>query len=412
MQVSANDIVCIAGELSEQRNGAWTARIELDSEDKAITGAITIKIGDENFKGWVVRGETPEGQGRWIGHVIGGGGGLDKELGAKNYHRTTLRTVVSDALAEAKESLDSTVSDAAALASLQGHWTRSKGRTRVALNAVAKKIGGFWRVTRAGKVIFRKAETWQTVDFGYTYIDQDPSDGLLEIAPTDTPAARPGTTFDGHKVAAVRTIWSGAGVRQEIALVADKPEQARSTGELFAQAVKKSTENLETYSQFYRAKVISQGADGTIDLMPDDPRVRGAGLSRVEMVHGIPGLTVKVVPGSFVRLYYENGSPDAPRAALWPDGSSVQSVQLQALQEIVHVAPAHKFGPSANPTQSALRGEAEHAFLDEVIRAFATAIGTLSAALDSGASAATLTASLLAAQALKQAALSQFVKLE
>jgi hypothetical protein len=414
MQVTANDKICLEGEIEEQRSGAWTARIEVDEESDPITGKVTIKVGTESFVGTVVRGDIPEGRGRWVGHIVGGANGLEKELDAKNYHRVPLRSVVNDALKEAGETLDTTLSDNAALSSLQGHWTRAKGRARLALSSAATKMGGFWRVTRAGKVIFRKAETWETVDFAHDYIDADPSDGTLVISPTETPGARPGVTLDKHKIASVRTVWTGAGVRQEIAL-SDADEQPQSTGELFADSIRKASESAVNYSQFYRARVVSQGADGTIDLLPDDPRVKGAGLSHVELMHGIPGLTVKVVPGSFVRLYFENGDPSQCRAALWPDGSSVQSVQLQAVQEIVHVAPAHKFGPTESPTQSAVRGEVLIAYLDAVTTALTTALALITPGptTTGGAPAvASLQASLAASAALKQQALSLFIKLE
>jgi hypothetical protein len=414
MQVSVNDIICIEGEISEQRSGAWIARVELDSEDDTLTGQVTLKVGTASFSGTVVRGDVPEGQGRWKGHIVGGAGGLDDELGAKNYHRTTLRSVATDALNEAGESLDSAGSDTAALSKLQAHWSRPKARARLALSEVAKKIGGFWRVTRAGKVILRKAETWQTVKFDFDYIDADPSDGTLEIAPLDTPGARPGTTFASYKVAAVRTIWSGAGVRQRIFL-SDKDEQAQGNGELLSQHIRKTTESVVNYSQWYRSKIISQAADGTVDLMPDDERVRGAGLSHVPILHGIPGLTVKVVPGTYVDLFFENGDPSSPKCALAADGSSVQSVQLEAVREIVHVAPAHKFGPTANPNQSVPCGEFLMAYLDAITNGLTQALLLITAGptTTGGAPAvASLQATLAAAAGIKQQILSQFVKIQ
>ncbi len=414
MQVSVNDIICIEGEISEQRSGAWIARVELDSEDDTLTGQVTIKVGTESFSGTVVRGDVPDGQGRWKGHIVGGAGGLDDELGAKNYHRTTLRSVATDALNEAGESLDSAGSDAAALSKLQAHWTRPKGRARLALSEVAKKIGGFWRVTRSGKVILRKAEAWQTVKFDFDYIDADPSDGTLEIAPLDSPGARPGTTFASYKVAAVRTIWSGAGVRQRIFL-SDKDEQAQGNGELLSQHIRKTTESVVNYSQWYRSKIVSQAADGTVDLMPDDERVRGAGLSHVPILHGIPGLTVKVVPGTYVDLFFENGDPSSPKCALAADGSSVQSVQLQALQEIAIVAPAIKLGPTAQPTQSSVNGEFLMAYIDGITTALSTAFGLITAGptTTGGApAAAAFQAALAGLAAAKQSALSTVIKVQ
>jgi hypothetical protein len=416
MQVAVNDIVCLVGEITEQQSGAWIARIELDlDEDKALSGTVTIKVGSESFKGTVVRGETPEGQGRWIGHIVGGAGGLEKELAAKNYHRTTLQSVAQDALGESKESLDTVGSDAAALGALQGHWTRTRGKCRVALSAVAQRMNGFWRVTRAGKVVFRKEETWQTVDFDYAYIDADPSDGKLEIAPEEAPTARPGITFGGHKVSSVRTVWDGAGVRQQIGIAVGDGDAPRSRGEMLAQGIRKATENAINYSQWYRAKIVSQAADGTVDLLPDDPRVRGAGISRVPILHGIPGLTVKVVPGTYVELFYQNGDPGSPACALAPDGSNVQSVQLQALQEIAIVAPAIKLGPTAQPTQSNVNGELLMAYIDGITNALTIALGLITPGptTTGGAPAVgSFQGALAGLAAAKQAALSTTIKVQ
>jgi hypothetical protein len=61
--------------------------------------------------------------------------------------------------------------------------------------------------------------------------------------------------------------------------------------------------------------------DGTLDLLPDDPRVRGTGLSRVPIRHGLPGVTVRVVTGSRVLLGFVEGDPRKPYASLWQPGS-------------------------------------------------------------------------------------------
>jgi hypothetical protein len=147
-----------------------------------------------------------------------------------------------------------------------------------------------------------------------------------------------------------------------------------------------------------------------VDILPDDPRVKGAGLSHVPLMHGLPGLTVRVVPGNYVRLLYENGDPSRPVVALWPDGSSVQSVELQAVQGVNVVAPAIKLGPTNQPTQSALRGEAWMLYHDAFVQALTNAIAAVP-----GAGPAIKTAfelAMVAALPLKQQALSLIVKLE
>lgn len=331
MQVSANGLICIAGEIVEQRSGAWTARIEVDDEDNAITGPVTIKVGTESFVGTVVRGEVPDGKGRWIGHVVGGRGGLERELDAKYYFAATLQTIVQDALTAAGETLDAEDTEAGALATLMARWQRAQGRARLALSATAKKIGGFWRVNRAGRVVFRTAETWEEPDFEYESIDADPSDGTLEIAPDETPAARPGLTVGGHRIAAVTTRWAGDGVRQQLSIAAEDGS-ARGAGALFAEHIRKASESGINYSQWYPAKVVQQDPDGSLHVIPDDARVRGNGLTHVKMAHGLPGAQVTAQLGDRVRLFFENGDPEKPLCSLWEDADDATQSLVRGTQ--------------------------------------------------------------------------------
>ncbi|WP_394845192.1 hypothetical protein LZC95_50220 [Pendulispora brunnea] len=73
------------------------------------------------------------------------------------------------------------------------------------------------------------------------------------------------------------------------------------------------------YLALYSCRVVSQNADGSLELMPDDARVPG--LSRVEIQYGVPGVKAKVKPGSRVMVGWQNGDPAKPYAALWePEG--------------------------------------------------------------------------------------------
>ena len=83
------------------------------------------------------------------------------------------------------------------------------------------------------------------------------------------------------------------------------------------------------YFGFYRAKVVSQSADGkTVDLQPEDDRIPG--MQRVAIRSGIPGTVVKVAPGSFLRLGWDGGNPKKPSASLWDGGETVTSIEITA----------------------------------------------------------------------------------
>lgn len=74
-----------------------------------------------------------------------------------------------------------------------------------------------------------------------------------------------------------------------------------------------------TYHKHYTATVQLQAGD-TVDLLPDDPAIRGNGLSGVPIMYGLPGVKATVAPGTKMTLFFENGDPSKPRAAMWEGG--------------------------------------------------------------------------------------------
>jgi hypothetical protein len=75
----------------------------------------------------------------------------------------------------------------------------------------------------------------------------------------------------------------------------------------------------------YPAEIQSQHDDFTVDLLPDNPALRGNGLSRVNIRHGIPGVQVRVLAGSRCLLGFEGGDPAKPYVSLW-DATSVEKL--------------------------------------------------------------------------------------
>lgn len=414
MQVTVNDQICLAGEIFEQPVGSWRARIEVDSEANKLKRAVTIKVGEASFVATVVRGDVPEGKGRWVGQLVGGAGGLDRIVDAKYYRQSALRSVVQDVLAAGGETLDTAGSDPSALSLFLTRWSRTKGTVRQALTAIAKKAGAFWRMTRAGKVVLLKADTWREVKFAYDYIDADPTDGKIEIAPGDAPQARPGISVGEHKAASVTTSWDGGGVRQIISLARDDGTPS-GDGPALVAAIKSLTDSAINYSQWYPSKVIVQQSDGSLDLLPDDPRVRGQGLTNVPLKTGIPGLSVKVLPGTYVRLFFENGSPSEPAAALADHASGVLEVQLQASVKVSVIAPQINLGAVGSPPQSNLNGELLLAYIDGINNAIVAALSAITpgpASSGGGPAVGVFQGIVQGLAAAKQAALSQIIKVQ
>lgn len=100
------------------------------------------------------------------------------------------------------------------------------------------------------------------------------------------------------------------------------------------------------YHAFYPAKIVSQAADFTLDLMPDDARFPS--LQRIPLRLGLPGVTAKVAPGSYVLLFFERGDPAAPAAALWQSSSLLELV-ITASSKVTVIAPQVLLGDGALP---------------------------------------------------------------
>lgn len=71
----------------------------------------------------------------------------------------------------------------------------------------------------------------------------------------------------------------------------------------------------------YPATVVSQAGDGTIDVLPDDAKVRGLGLSGLRLRYGLPGFVATVPALSRVLIGWEAGDPTRPYAMAWEAGA-------------------------------------------------------------------------------------------
>ncbi len=73
----------------------------------------------------------------------------------------------------------------------------------------------------------------------------------------------------------------------------------------------------------YPARVVAQRADGSLDLVPDDPRAPSCqGVPYVSL----PGVRLVVPAGTRVLLGYAGGDPSQPRAQLWELGDVTRLV--------------------------------------------------------------------------------------
>jgi len=82
------------------------------------------------------------------------------------------------------------------------------------------------------------------------------------------------------------------------------------------------------YFALYEARVVSQRADGSVDVWPFDARLPPMG--GIPLRLGIPGAHVKLAPSCRVLVGFANGSPGEPFALLL-DAGDVVSVSFGGL---------------------------------------------------------------------------------
>jgi hypothetical protein len=314
----------LSGTLHMPRAGAWHGDFELDAQER-LTGAANVDFDGLRFTGTVVRGDVVAGRG--AARIVGGRGGLSKDVPALSYRNVQARMVIADLLSAVGEELASS-SDEVLLSAQLDHWTRPQGAAGSALSKVVDTIGGVWRVLADGTV-WVGAESYPEQSVAHQPLDPDPLQGAFAMAPV-SPSLRPGVTFEGTRVSRVEHQIDGGKLRTIYWAEEERPDgtpalrdRVKDQLSRFIRWVMRDV----TYHKLYPSQVQRQDASGLLDLLPDDESIRGTGTSGVQIRHGLPGCTVKVRPGARVLLGFENGDPRRPYAALWEEGDII-SVSL------------------------------------------------------------------------------------
>lgn len=318
-----NGLDLIEAKIMEVSIGAWTARVEIDTEDE-LTGPAIIEADGAQFVGTFRRGSV-EG-GRFLGEIIGGQGNLSSDLDAKFYSQASLGLIIGDLMADAGEILSpETAADVGLLTARVEAWSRAAGKAGLSIRQIVDETSAtVWRVQRDG-TIFIGTDAFIPVlpTFEFTEIEKMPDQGKLVIAPEEAPEIRPGVNFEGQNVSAVITQIDAGGIRQEI-YFEDADGDAKF--DRLLGPVQRFIEQLVgrriDYSQIYEGKVVVQKPlTGRLDILPDDARIRGVGgLTEVPIFHGLPGVTVTVLPGERVLVAFRNGDPKLPAVIGWADG--------------------------------------------------------------------------------------------
>lgn len=319
MSSSVNGRAVIAAEIVLPLTGNWSIDLQLDSTEK-LTGEATLDSEGVTFVGTAVR-PVIEG-GRSLARIVGGAGGLHRQLGATNYVNTTVRGVLSDAIREAGERLSGT-SDAGILGAALSRWERAAGEAWEAIAAVVEHAGANWRMLADG-TIWVGRDTWPEQKLESVHIDRS-NPAVIELAP-ERPDLRPGVTFQGEKIRLV-VHYLSTKLRTEA--------YVQSLADTFA-ALFAPLRRAIDYSRLYPARVSRQNADGTVQVVADDPAIKGAGLDKVPIRLGVPG-SVLISSGQRVLIGFASGDPSRPFAVSW-ERDAVDELRLGSAVDFVALA--------------------------------------------------------------------------
>jgi hypothetical protein len=197
---SANGYQIVSGTLMIPLVGIWTADVGI-ATDSAITGPVTIVLGNLTLQGSVVRADAFAGQTR--ARIVAGGGGWRNPVDQQAYGSpggVRLSTVLSDVASACGEKVfigsDRSIGNA---------WVRTNNQASDVIWAMI--AGGFipaWYIDPSGTT---QIVSWPTttVQSPFTVIDQIPDDGLVEIATEDYASWLPGCTFSAPTLDATFT---------------------------------------------------------------------------------------------------------------------------------------------------------------------------------------------------------------
>lgn len=283
--------------------GAWTADVTTEGTPMlAVDTAASLRLGAARFTGTIRR--LTSFAGRAGARLVGGAGRLASQLPARAYSQTPLDLPLRHALDAAGEVLDAGV-DPSLLGRTLSRWTRLGAPLSHELDALASTAGPSvsWRVLDTGGVWIGE-ETWPIRELAAELLDDDLNVGRLRLAP-DAATLRPGDMWRGRRCARVTHVWTADGLRTEAwsPLTREDPPA-------------------DLHARSYLARVVTQHADGTVDLVPDSPLVPP--MAGVPLRLGVPGLRVELPSDQRVRLHFDAGNPQRPFAALSDAGGTLR----------------------------------------------------------------------------------------
>lgn len=320
----------LQGQLWLQRAGNWCAPLDQIDSTTALAEdeRVTITWQGSEYSGYVLRSSVNEGYAQ--AHVLGGIGGLTKELQPRGYDNQILaRVVVGDISRESGEQIAQ--ASTVALGTAMGSWLRRAGSAGDQLSALADALGFVWRVLPDGSVWIGQ-DSWQPAqswDHDVPEGGWQPSFGALRVIPSaigavpgDFYSRQVGGVLVAGRVGAAVYAVDASGPSARLYFIDDRAVADNQFEPLraFVRETMRGVELLATYT----GRVEAQRSDGTLDVSPDDKRLPPMTGVRVRVP--VPGAKLTVPAGSRCQLVFEGGDVQQRVATLYTPGSDVRAV--------------------------------------------------------------------------------------
>lgn len=326
-------------------NGAWYADVEVDLGElpDLPTGPAVLSIGAASMVGTIDPVQSGRFGPRARARVVAGAGGWEKPVGAKHYHNDGGVLTTAVLATTAAEVLERVVE-------------ASPGRfgidfVRPAGPAAAVLAGLDWHVDAAGMTIVGPRVPLPASPL-LQILEWDARTRVATIATDDVlvpGAILTDARFGTAKIRDIEQTWGDGGARARAWTVAadtTPPPQAgpELVGVIGAIAREAAGARYLSPAQY---RVISQLPDGRFTLQTVRKDAGLPDLKAIALAPAVPGLSVKVPPGTVLHVEFVGGDKSIPVVVRFEDGPIPIEVKLEAIRVQVGSGLAPTAGPVA-----------------------------------------------------------------
>lgn len=340
--VGSETVGVLSAQATWNQRGEWSVELGLNAST-APEGEAVLEHGAVRLRGTLTHPSAFAGRAGAV--LVGGKGKLSTKVQPRQYRGAPLSLILSDLSADSGELVQATTAEVGG--TLIQNWARPAASPRRILDDICRAQGDewSWRTTDAGAIVVGP-EAWPTVTPSKARVlDEVQRSGLLDVD-DELLELRPGTIWDGRKLAAVQARWTSEKTRTKIWLFRDKP---RGVADVLARAVESRLPS-PIWTRLHPCEVHSQDGDRTLQLIPDSDEVPP--MVGIPLRTGVPGLDVEVLPGARVLLAFDEGDPRQPWAlpAFDRDLDKLKALHITADSEISVNAPTIRINDEGNET--------------------------------------------------------------